>query len=336
MNGPRSKCAQEVNMRLALARVLVLCFLTFPIAGIAQGSFPDRPIKLVVPFPPGGATDTLARVVGIALGDKLGQPVVIENKPGASTIVAAAYVAKTASDGYTLMLGSNSTLTLNPALRASLPYDAVRSFTFLGPVARMDLVVVVNHSSPLDSLKGLVQRATLSPDKVSYATFGAGSTVHFAAAMLSSSANVSMVHVPFNGSAPSLTALMGNQVDLAVDSLVASAPLIKAGKLRALAVLSEHRSPLVPEVPTAAESGYLNVNLESWFALMAPANLPAAVQRKLETALREVLEIPAVRQKLLELGLTATPGTGTSVISRIDRELPQMRAVAARANMRAD
>jgi tripartite-type tricarboxylate transporter receptor subunit TctC len=234
------------------------------------------------------------------------------------------------------MLGSSSTFTINPAVRSSLPYDPVRSFSFVGPVARMDLVVVVNHNSHLNSLKDLVELAYSNPGKINYGTFGAGSSVHLGAEMLASEAKVRMVHVPFNGSVPSLTALMGSQVDVAVDSLVASAPFIKAGRIKPLAVLSEQRSPLFPDVPTAAENGYPNVNLEAWFALVAPAALPQPVQRKLEASLQDVLADRTVRQKLLELGLTATPGSGNSVISRIDHELPQMRAIAARSSIKTD
>jgi tripartite-type tricarboxylate transporter receptor subunit TctC len=307
-----------------------------PLASFAQAAFPDRPIKLIVPFAAGGATDVLARIVSIGMSEKLGQPVVIENKPGASTLVGAMLVAKAPPDGYTLLVGSVTTLTLLPALRTNLPYDPIRGFTHIGPMAAMDLVVIVNQDSPVATLKDLIDGAKSSPGKVSYATFGAGSSVHFGAAMLLNDANIQMVHVPFNGSTPMITALLGNQVNSAFDSAVASAPFIKSGKLKALAVLSPQRSPMFPDVPTAAESGYPNVNMGSWFTMLGPPGLPAPVQRKLETTLAQVLKTPTVKKQLLDLGLTATPGTGASDIARVERELPQMRAVAARANMKLE
>lgn len=324
--------------RLVLPILMCALWQTVAAAPAEQTAraYPDHAIKLIVPFPPGGATDALGRVLANALAEKLSQPVVVENKPGASTILAASYVVKAPADGYTLLLASNSTLTLNPALRPALPYDPSRSFSFIGPAARMDLAVLVKADSPVRSLQTLLDAAAAQPGKVTYATFGVGSSVHFAAEMLMASANAKMVHVPFNGSAPSLMALMGGQVDASVDSVVAAAPFIKGGKIRALSVLSDRRSPLLPEVPTTAEGGWQDTSLEAWFAVVAPANLPVAVKRKLEAALQESLGSPAVKHKLLDIGLTATPGPANAVASRIDHELPQMRAVAARAAIKAD
>jgi tripartite-type tricarboxylate transporter receptor subunit TctC len=299
----------------------------------AQAPYPDHPIKILVPFAPGGATDILARIVANGLAEKLGQPVVIENKPGAATIVAATAVAKAPPDGYTLMVASASTLTVNPVLRRSLPYDPIRSFSHLGPMARMDLVIVVNKDSPVMDLKGFVDRVRSSPGTLSYATFGAGSSVHFAAEMLFDAATMKMVHVPYNGSSPSLAALLGNQVNSAFDTAVASGPFIKSGRLRALAVLSSHRSASLPDVPTVTESGYPDVNYDTWFTLVGPAGLSTDVRRKLESALEHVLRTPSVRKQLLDAGLIPDPGTAASVVERIESEVPRLRAIAARANM---
>jgi tripartite-type tricarboxylate transporter receptor subunit TctC len=302
-------------------------------AASAQATYPDHPIKVLVPFAPGGATDILARIVATGLAEKLGQPVVIENKPGAATIVGATAVAKAPPDGYTLMVASASTLTVNPVLRRTLPYDPIRSFSHVGSMARMDLVIVVNKDSPVNDLKGFVDRAHASPGTLSYATFGSGSSVHFAAEMLSDAATLKMVHVPYNGSSPSLAALLGNQVNSAFDTAVASGPFIKSGRLKALAVLSSHRSASLPGVPTVSESGYPDVNYDTWFSLVGPAGLPADVRHKLESALEQVLRTPGVRKQLLDAGLTPDPGTGASVVERIDSELPRLRAIAVRANM---
>ena len=314
---------------------LAAALATAPAA--AQGpSWPDHPIRLVVPFAAGGATDVLGRLLAVGLGEKLGQTVVVENKPGASTVIGATQVAKATPDGYTLLLAASTTLTLNPAIRHNLAYDPLKSFAPLGLVADMSLVLVANPEIPVNSLKDLVAQAKANPDKFSYGSFGAGSSVHFGGEMLKSATGTRMVHVPFNGSAPSLTALAGGQVQVAVDTVVASLPLIKGGKIKPLAVLSAQRLPALPQVPTVAESGYPGFQMGTWFALMAPAGLPTPVQQKLEKALAEVASAPATRARMVELGLTPAYGNGAAVRARVEKELPEMRAVAARADIRAE
>ncbi|MBP0628761.1 MULTISPECIES: tripartite tricarboxylate transporter substrate binding protein [unclassified Cupriavidus] len=299
-------------------------------------AWPERPLRLVVPFAAGGATDLLGRLLAVGLGEKLGQPVVVENKPGASTVVGANQVAKAAPDGYTLLLAASTTLTLNPAIRQHLGYDPIKSFTPLGLVADMSLVLVANPDAQVNSLKDLVTQAKAHPDKFSYGSFGTGSSVHFGGEMLKSATGIRMVHVPFNGSAPSLTALTGGQVQVAVDTVVASLPLIKGGKIWPVAVLSPQRLPALPQVPTVAESGYPGFQMGTWFALLAPAGLPAPVQQKLEKALAEVANAPATRARMVELALTPAYGNGAAVRARVEKELPEMRAVAARADIRAE
>jgi tripartite-type tricarboxylate transporter receptor subunit TctC len=298
-------------------------------------AFPDHPVKLIIPFAAGGATDVLGRLLATALGEQLGQPVVVENKPGASTVLAAGLVARMPPDGYNLLLGASTTLTLNPAIREQLPYDPLRSFTPLGMVADMPLLLVANLNGPA-ALKDLVTQSKAEPDRFSYGSFGTGSSVHFGGEMLKYASGARLLHVPFNGSAPSLTALMGNQVQVAVDTVVASGPLIKAGKIRPLAVLSAQRLPLFPQVPTVAESGYPGFDMGTWFAVLAPAGLPPAVAQKLEKALGEVSGTPAMKARLIELGLVPAYGNGAALKARVERELPQMRAVAARASIRVD
>lgn len=305
-------------------------------AGAFAQTYPDHPIRLVVPFAPGGATDILGRLLATAMGERLGQPVVVENKPGAATVVAAAAVAKAPPDGYTLLLGASTTLTLNPAVRPNLAYDPVTSFTPIGLVADMGLILVANNDTPGTTLKEILAKARAEPQKFSYGSFGTGSSVHFGGEMLKSASGVEMVHVPFNGSAPSLTALMGGQVQVAVDTVVASSPLIKAGKIKPIATLSTKRSSALPAVPTVAESGYPGFEMSTWFALLAPARLPAPVQARLEKTLESVMASPELRKKLDNVGLIPAYGPGQAVKERVERELPQMRAVAARANIKAD
>ncbi|UUZ65155.1 tripartite tricarboxylate transporter substrate binding protein [Polaromonas sp. P1-6] len=326
---------------MALRRFLIMSCLAAGCASVLCTSalaqaYPDRPIRLVVPFAPGGATDILARLLATAMGEKLGQAVIVENKPGAATVVAASAVAKAPPDGYTLLLGASTTLTLNPAVRPNLAYDPVASFTPVGLVADMGLVLVANNDTPGTTLKEILAKAKAEPQKFSYGSFGTGSSVHFGGEMLKSASGVDMVHVPFNGSAPSLTALMGGQVQVAVDTVVATSPLIKAGKIKPIATLSAKRSSMLPAVPTVAESGYPGFEMSTWFALLAPARLPAPVQAKLEKTLESVMASPELRKKLDDVGLIPAYGPGQAVKDRVERELPQMRAVAARANIKAD
>ena len=299
-------------------------------------NYPDRPVKLIVPFAPGGATDILGRLLATALGERLGQPMVVENKPGAGTVVAASLVAKAPADGYTLLLGANTTLTLNPAIRTNLPYDPVRSFTPLGLVADMGLLLVAHNDTPGSTLKDVIALTKAAPDKFSYGSYGTGSSMHFGGEVLKSTTGMQMLHVPFNGSSPNLTALMGGQVQFAVDTVVASTPLIKAGKIKPIAALSPQRLLLLPNMPTVAESGYPGFDMGSWFAFVGPAGLPAPVQKKLEKALADTMASAEFRKKLVDLGLTPSWASGDGLRARIERELPVMRAVAARADIRVD
>ena len=243
-------------------------------------------------------------------------------------MVAASQVAKSPPDGYTLFLASNSTLTLNPAIRAALPYDPLASFAMLGGVADMGLLVVAHPDARVKTLADLVRRAKAEPGQLSYASLGAE--------LLQSALGIRMTHVPFNGSSQSLTALMGGQVPVAVDTVVASAPLVRAGRVRAVAALSAQRLPLLPEVPTVAESGYPGFEATAWYGLLAPAGLPAPVERKLALALQAVMARPEVQGKLREVGLTPRWSTGQALRERVEQELPQIRAVAARAQIKAD
>lgn len=323
-----------------ITRVAAACALaaaihaTIPTAW-AQ-AWPARPVNLIVPFPAGGTTDVLARALGQELSKSLGQPVVVENRPGAGTVVAGALVAKAPPDGYTLLLGASTTLTLNPAIRNPLPYDPLRSFTPLGLVADMGLVLVAHNETPARTLPELVALAKADPDKLSYGSFGTGSSVHFGGEMLKTATGMRMVHVPFNGSSPSLTALMGGQVQVAVDTVVATTPLIKAGKIRPIAALGPQRLALLPQVPTVAESGYPGFAMDTWFAFLAPAGLPAPIQKKLEKALADAMAEPAMKKKLVDIGLSPAWGPASALQERIERELPQMRAVAARADIKVD
>lgn len=301
----------------------------------AQESYPDRAITMVIPFPPGGGGDAQGRLIAQKLGEKLGQSVVVDNRPGAGTTVGAAYVAKARPDGYTLLMTSSSTFTLNPAIRPALPYDPVKSFEPIGIVSRVGLVLLANVAEPFNSPKELITAVKAAPEKYSYATFGAGTSAHFTAELAQQLWGTHMVHIPYKGSAPAMTDLIGGQIPLSFDTVTAATPMVRAGKVKALAISTAKRSPLLPLVPTLTELGY-PVALDAWGALVAPQGLKPAVRRKLETALAAVMADVAVKKTLADQGVDATFVPGAEVLPIVERELALMRATAQRAGIRAD
>lgn len=305
-------------------------------AAAAQPAYPTRPITLVVPFPPGGSSDTIGRAIAPKLGEKLGQTVVIDNKPGGGTAVAAGYVARSAPDGYTLLIGSGSMLTLNPAVRKDLPYDSVKSFEQIGMLSRAGMVLLAGKDTPYTTVAQVQAAAKKAPGQLPYASFGAGTASQFTAEIAWLALGVQLLHVPYKGSAPMLTDLIGGQLPLAMDTVVTAAPQIKAGKVRAIAVASAKRLPTLPQVPTFAEAGFPDVVLDSWGTIMAPRGLPKAVHAKLEKALMETMADPGVRKALADQGVEAVVGPATQADALLERELPLMRAVAARARISAD
>ena len=322
---------------VAVAAVAAVAGMGAAASVMAQpAAYPTRAVTLVVPFPPGGSSDTIGRAIAPKLGEKLGQPVIIDNRPGGGTAVAAGFVARSAPDGYTLLIGSGSMLTLNPAVRKDLPYDSVKSFEQIGMVSRAGMVLLAGKSAPYDTLAQLQGAARKEPGEVPYASFGAGTASHFAAEMAWLAMGVQLLHVPYKGSAPMLTDLIGGQLPLAMDTVVTAAPQIKAGKVKAIAVASPKRLATLPQVPTFAEAGFPDVVLESWGTLIAPRGLPAAVHAKLEKALADTMADPGVRKALAEQGVEAVVGSSAQANALLERELPLMRAVAARARMTAD
>jgi len=301
----------------------------------AQG-YPSKPVTLVIPFPPGGATDIVGRLVGKKLGERLGQPVVIDNRAGAGTIVGATFVANAPSDGYTLLISSGSTFTANPALHTKLGYDAVKSFEMIGGVARVPLVLLGTRDLPIANLKQLIAAAQKEPDKYFYGSFGSGTTAHFAGELLWNAVGVKVQHVPYKGSAPAMTDLISGQVPLSVDTVAAALPQLKAAKIKAIAVTGTTRAPQLPDVPTVAESGFPGFAADSWLALAAPRGLPQEARARLQKALAEVMSDPEVGDKLLGSGLRAAYEPAAAVAARIDDELPRMRAIAQRANIKAE
>ncbi|MBW8716764.1 MAG: tripartite tricarboxylate transporter substrate binding protein [Variovorax paradoxus] len=322
---------------LACMVLLLSCLGLAPFAALAADTgFPSRPVTLVIPFPPGGATDVNGRVIAQRLGKELGQPVVIENRGGAGTVIGASYVSKAAPDGYTLLISSGTTFTVNPAIRPNLPYDPVKGFEPIGLAGRVGLILLANSEVPVQTVKQFVDYVKASPGKYSYASYGTGTTSQFAGETILHAAGLKMTHVPYKGSAPAMTDLMGGQVPFSIDTVSAAIPQLKSGKIKAIAVTTAKRSTLLPDVPTMAESGYPEVNTDTWLVLVAPKGLPPEVKAKLEKALAATMADPDTRAKLSAQGLEPGYANSAAVSELIAKELPQMRAIAARANITSD
>jgi tripartite-type tricarboxylate transporter receptor subunit TctC len=328
-----------MNRKQLLLSSAVICALGAAAWGPAvaqEAAFPTKPITLVIPFPPGGATDVLGRLIGKKLGDKLGQSVVIDNRAGAGTTIGAAYVAKAAPDGYTLLMSSGTTFTVNPAVRAKLPYDPVKSFEPIGIAGRTSLILLANKDVPVSDVKQFVAMVKAGPDKYSYGSYGAGTTSQFAGEMFFHAAGLKIQHVPYKGSSPAMVDLMGGQIPFTVDTVSAALPQLKDGKIKAIAVTAGKRSALLPKVPTLAESGYPGVEMDTWLAMVAPRGLPPAVKARLEQTLAQVVADPETRDKLIAVGFEPTYASAKAVSELIDKELPLMRAIAQRAAITAD
>jgi tripartite-type tricarboxylate transporter receptor subunit TctC len=293
-------------------------------------------VTLVVPFPPGGGTDIVARLLAARLSPRLGQPVVIDNKPGAATAIGAAAVAHAAPDGYTLLLSGSSTYSILPALKAGLPYDPLDSFAHVAVIAKAPLVLLTGPATQINSVADLLQRARGDANGLMYGTFGSGSGPHLAGAMLAEAAQAKLVAVPYKGSAPALTALIGGEIPIGFDTVAAAAPHVKSGKLRALAVTGEHRAALLPDVPTYAEAKIGKASIVSWYAVAAPAHTPDAVLARLNRELAAVMAEPEVRATVANAGMEPTMLGGEVFREMIRDEMRAFKAVAQRANISID
>ena len=317
-------------------RRLVLAAFTLAAAGAAL-AFPDRPVTLVVPYPPGGAADVLGRIAARHLQLQMaGSTVVVDNKAGAGTAIGAQAVAQAAPDGHTLLISSNTTWTMNPALKPRLPYDPLKSFEAIGTLGGIPLVLLVNPATPARSVAELVALARAQPGKLSYASFGAGSSSHFAGEMFKAAAGVDLVHVPYKGSAPAMQDLIGNQVPVAMDTNVATLPQLAAGKVRALAVTSARRLAAMPQVPTLAEAGYPGFELTAWISVVAPRGLPEATRQRLVKALADAMATPAMAADLAKAGLDVGYEPPAAFEARVQKELPVMRELVQKAGITVD
>lgn len=291
-----------------LLRVLTTLAVTCVISSggaIAQPAYPNKPIRLVVPFPPGGATDLLARIVSQKLTEALGQSVVVENKPGAGSIVGADAVAKSLPDGYTLLMATSTTLAINPSLYRKLPYDPVKDFTPVAMVASVPFVLVVKSSMPVRNVAELVSMVKAQPS--TYASAGNGTMHHLAAERFKTVAKIDLTHVPYQGSSPAVKDVLGGQVPMMFADLAPALPHINSGRLHALAVTSAQRIEMLPDVPTIAESGYPGFHAMAWQSIVTPAGTPRDIVSKLGLEINKILAQPSVQQQILKVGMITNP-----------------------------
>jgi tripartite-type tricarboxylate transporter receptor subunit TctC len=300
--------------RAAIAALLVL-------GTAAQAAYPERPIRLVVGFPPGQATDVVARLAAKKLQDVLKQPVIVDNKPGAAGIVGAQEVMKSPADGYTLLVSSSGPLAVNPSLYSKLPYDPQKDFMPIAELTVLPLFFAVHPTSPAKSIADIIQQAKSRPGKLNYASAGNGVTSHLAMELFKHQSGVFMTHIPYRGSPPAVTDLIGGQVDAMIDTGPAIVPHAKSGKLRILAVTTRTRSPAVPEVPTMHEAGVKDFEATAWVAIMAPKGTPPEVVRALHKALSEVWLDADVKASVAAIGGEAVLGTPEQLQAKLASEL---------------
>lgn len=298
-------------------------------------AWPDKPVKLVVPYSPGGAADALARAVATELGLRLKQQVIIENKPGAGGTIGAQSVAAASADGYTFLYDATS-FAVNPSLYPKLPFSYSKDFVPVSMVARIPTLLVVPASSPFKSIADLVQHAKKNPAKLSYASAGNGGAAHLSGELFKQGYKVSIVHIPYRGGAPALTDLAGGQVDMMFSAVTASGPMVKSGRLRAIATAFDKRLDSMPDVPTVAESGLKGFSAYEWNAIFAPAGTPAEVVKRMETEMRDVLASAAMRDRLATLGALPAAGGAKELGDFVSAESAKWASVIKSSQIKVD
>ena len=311
----------------------VICVALFAQTAASHAEYPDRPIRLLLPFPAGGAVDIVTRVMAAKMGENLGKTVIIENKSGAGGIVATDAVAKATPDGYTLLI-TTPNHTINAALQPSLPYDTEKDLLPVSVMAEVPEVLVSNPAAPFKTFAEFVAYAKQNPGKLDYASAGIGTLPHLSMELLLQKVGIKVTHIPYRGAAPAMTDLLGNVVQIKLDTYATSNPQVTAGKLNMLAIASSQRSKLMPDIPTIAELGLPGYEGILWIGMMAPAGTPQAIIDKLAAASAKAARDPGVVERLTRDGVDLVGGTPAEMKALIDRELPQWRDLAKAANIK--
>ncbi len=322
-------------MKFRPLRALLLAMSIVTAASVGAQDYPNKPIKFVVPYPPGGGTDVVARIVNEPLATELGQPIIIDNRGGAAGNLGTDIVAKSAADGYTILF-TLSSHTINPKLYEKLPFDVERDFVPVSLVALIPQILVANPSVPITSVSELIAYAKANPGKLNYASVGIGSPAHIAGELLKLKTGIDMVHVPYKGGGPAVTDTIGGQVQLAFVSMPAALQHVKSGRLRAIAVTSAKRSASAPDVPTIAESGVPDYAVESWYGALAPAKTSPAIVARLNAAFVKVLDNAQVKERLFAQGAEAAPSTPAEFDRVIKDELAKWEVVIKSAKIKPE
>jgi len=324
-----------MSLRVLVPLMLAAAAAAAPAAG-QQASFPVRPVRFVVPFAPGGSTDTLARTLSVKLAESLGQQVIVDNRPGANGDIGMEIVAQARPDGHTLVLGYIANLAIAPSLQAKLPYDPVKDYAPVTQLASSPNVLTAHPSVPAKNLKELIALARAKPGQVNFASTGVASVGHLTGELLNSLAGVKMTHVPYKGSGQAVTDILGGHVQVMFSGFSSTLPHIKAGKLRALAVTGAQRSAPLAEVPTIAEQGFPGVEATAWYGVLAPAGTPKAVIAKLHAELVRILKLPDVTQRLEGLGFEIVASTPEQFAAYVKSEIAKWAKVVKASGAKAD
>ncbi|WP_447980905.1 MULTISPECIES: Bug family tripartite tricarboxylate transporter substrate binding protein [Pseudomonadota] len=321
---------------LNIKNIISLAFASFSLITIsyshAESSYPDRPIKFVVGFPPGGTTDLVARIVAVKMGEELKQSVIVENKPGAGGNIASNFVAKAPADGYTIYLGTLATHSINPAIQ-KLSFDPVNDFTMIGQIGFYTNLVLVGPRTPAKNLAEFIAYAKQQPRPLTFGSPGNGTSGHLTGEFFKKAAGIDLVHVPYKGSGQALTDLLGGQIDVMFDNLPSALPLVESGKLRALAVTAENPVPQLPQVPTAVASGIKDMVVDVWVGLMAPHGVPQEIIEKLNKTIQNVAGDASTREKLLNRGISIRTSTPAEFSNYVKNEKIKWEEIVKNAHI---
>lgn len=326
-------------MKFLKSLPLMLCMLAM--SGVAQAqdaaaAYPDRPVKVIVPFPPGGATDIVGREISDRLARALGQPFVVENRSGASGNIGMEAAARAPADGYTLVVGAPQTLTINPQLFKSNPFNPQKELDPIVVVATVPNVLIINPKLPISSVKELIAYAKERPGKVNYGSSSIGGTPHLSSELFKSMTKTDIMHIPYRGSSPALTDLMGGQIDMMFDNLPASLPHIKSGRVKALAVTTRQRSDAAPELPTMEEAGVPGFESQGWFSLLAPAGTPRPILEKINAEVNKILATDSFKERLANVGAQPKGGSIADFRELLDTETRRWSKVIEFADIKVE